>query len=455
MEEENVNIIKFSEKTREELIEEILRLENENEKLKRKLEEKERLEARRRELKVLRLQAIKKHAKTPGQKPGHAGVTRFKPEHIDRTVEQTLKACPDCHHRLSVSQEVLEHRQEDIVPARVEVTLYKKHRYYCRQCRKVVTAPYAADEVPCGYIGPNALIHMIILKYHHALPGNKIVELMKELMGLTITEGAVAQAMQRLSRWLDVEVEVILEAIRSSPVIHMDETGWKVNGKGHWLWAFVNDRLAYYRIEQSRGSKVPRSVVPADYGGVIVSDFYSAYNRLPGKKQRCLVHLMREMRRCYELGEGEEFRRQYRQLRRILRDGITLGEKRQTVREKRYWRRVAQIKRRLLKWTLLDHGDRHLKRLSDRFLRHWHELMTFLEEPGVAYENNLCERMIRQNVIMRNRSYQNRSEKGAKAHEVLMSLLQTMRLQNRNPIKFLREAFLAHRQGNPAAHLII
>ena len=72
-----------------------------------------------------------------------------------------------------------------------------------------------------------------------------------------------------------------------------------------------------------------------------------------------------------------------------------------------------------------------------------------LEHPEVSFNNNLAERMIRHHVILRNRSFQNRSEQGAAAHETLMSLLHTLRLQDKNPLTFLKKAYLKHRQGNP------
>jgi len=63
----------------------------------------------------------------------------------------------------------------------------------------------------------------------------------EELCGLTVTDSALAQALQRLAHWLKVEGEVILGAIRASPFIHIDETGWKIAGQNHWFWTFVND----------------------------------------------------------------------------------------------------------------------------------------------------------------------------------------------------------------------
>ena len=82
-------------------------------------------------------------------------------------------------------------------------------------------------------------------------------------------------------------------------------------------------------------------------------------------------------------------------------------------------------------------------------LKHYREMLTFLKVPGLPSDNNHAERMIRPNVIFRKISFQNMSENGARAHEVLMSLLQTLRLQNVEPSSFFKRAYLSHRQGRP------
>ena len=80
-------------------------------------------------------------------------------------------------------------------------------------------------------------------------------------------------------------------------------------------------------------------------------------------------------------------------------------------------------------------------------------MFTFLQDSAVAWNNNLAERMIRPNVIYRNRSFGNRSSRGAEAHATLMSLIQTMKLQKQNVSDFLQTAFVAHRQGDAASRL--
>lgn len=445
----NDGLLKFSDKSREELIETILRQEKEIETLKKKLQEQEQKEARKKELRFQRLLARAKRPKTPGQKAGHPVLTRSKPKTIDRVVEQTLKYCPDCHHRLSKSQEVIDHIQEDIMPAHPQVTLFKKHRYWCGDCRKLVTAPYAPEEIPHGNLGPNVLMQAVILKYHHGLPFNKIEELFRSLCRFEVTEGGLAQALQRISQWLQVEQGQILKAVRASPHLHMDETGWKISGTNHWLWATVNERLAYYRIAQSRGAKVPKSILPKDYSGILVTDFYSAYNRLPGKKQKCLVHLMREMRSLYLKDQSEAFLKHHKILKRIVADALRLKDTQNQIAVLVYQRRIKRLKTRLFLWSCREYRNKHLKRLAKRFLTHWIHLLTFLEHSDISFNNNLAERMIRHHVILRNRSFQNRSQKGAGAHEILMSLLHTATLQARDPYVFLKKAYLQHRQGNP------
>ena len=71
---------------------------------------------------------------------------------------------------------------------------------------------------------------MVMLEYHYVLPGNKIKAILKDLCGLTVSEGGIAQALQRLGRYLRVEAEVILKQVRQAAIKHADETGWKING---------------------------------------------------------------------------------------------------------------------------------------------------------------------------------------------------------------------------------
>ena len=384
-----------------------------------------------------------------GRKKGHKGSWRPVPEHIDREEPLTLERCPDCKNALGAPYDFEEHIQEDIIPSRVQVTRYLHYRYWCHHCGEHVVAPHAVDEVPHGHLGPMTLAMMVMLKYHYVLPGNKIKAILKDLCGLTVSEGGIAQALQRLGRYLRVESEVILQKVREAAVKHADETGWKVNGVNHWLWAFVDEMWAYYKIDRSRGSKVVKEVLGNPVPGTLVSDFYSAYTVVEGRQQKCLVHLRREMRECRAKGPpggDPKFEGPYKILKRILDDADRLAQGRKKLAALVYKRRVRRIKDRLIDFACAPFENPHWQRLSKRLLLHQKEIFTFLDHPGVPSHNNTAERAIRPHVIIRNRSFQNRTTQGAKAHNTLTSLVGTLILQKRNPLEELRKNYPLHRQ---------
>lgn len=383
----------------------------------------------------------------PGQKPGHEGISRILPANIDETIEQELKTCPRCSSELGQPTETVEHIQEDIIPARVKVTRYRRHRYWCPHCQKIIDAPYHVAEVPSSRIGPNALIQAAILKYNHCLPYRKITEVLKELCGLSISPGALAQSLQRLSQWLNIEQQTILEAIRAGPLVHIDETGWRLDGKNHWLWAFVNEKLAYYRIERSRGRRIVKDTLSDNYNGTIVTDFYGVYFNLPYKRQKCLVHLLRELHKTAQHDTSEKYQLYYKKIKRLVKDAIKLHDDRQNLKACVYQRKFTRIKRRLFMLLGTGYENKNLDRIGKRFSKYWLDMLTFLKEKGVPWNNNLAERLIRPHVIYRNRSFGNRTQEGLKTHETLTSLIQTLLLQKREVFESLKTAFISHRQG--------
>ena len=446
----------LTEKSKEELIDIILdhvrRLE-ELERENRELREKVKTEQQKRNEKFAKPNTSKKRKKHPGQKPGHVGMTRAMPDHIDEIIEETLLECPDCHYPLGESISVEEQVQEDIIPAHVRVRKYRRHKYGCACCGKEVFAPYHPEHVPLGYLDANVLIQAAILKYHHCLPYRKIRELFQELAGITVSPGGLSQALARISHWLGVEKAVLLDAIRGSPQLHVDETGWRLDGKKSWVWALVNERLAYYHVDRSRARKVLRGLLGPDFDGTLISDFFSVYLKLPYRMQKCLVHLPREFHDCAKTDRTVEFVAAYKKIKRLINDARRLHGRHGQIPDGRYVRLRLKLEERLFDFTTAAYTNKNLQRLSKRFVQSWLDMFRFLKDPSLDWNNNRAERMIRPNVIYRNRSYGNRSDRGAEAHGTIMSLMQTLKLQGKNVTESLRMAFLQHRQGNPVPQL--
>ena len=310
------------------------------------------------------------------------------------------------------------------------------------------TISAAPEEIPHSRLGPQVLTHALLLKDVHGLPFNTSRTALQPFANLTVSEGALAQALQRLASWLQVETMALREAIRRSPATHVDETGWKRTGVHHWLWAFVTDRLAYYRIDRSRGSGMPKDVLGPDYGGVVISDCSSAYNRLQSPQQKCWVHLLRELHDCAKTELSEEYRRAHRRLRRVFLDARRLMRQRSRLPLLTVGRRQRRVEARLFAWGATPDHSKTLRRLAGRILKQPQQLLTFLHVAGLPYENNHAERAIRPHVILRHRSYQRRSPTGMATHATLMSLVQTLTRHGRAIGETLRTAYLRHRHGD-------
>jgi hypothetical protein len=279
------------------------------------------------------------------------------------------------------------------------------------------------------------------------LPYRKIRELFQELAGLTVSPGGISQALARISHWLGIEKAVLLEAIRGSPQLHVDETGWRLDGKKSWVWALVNKRLAYYHVDRRRSRKVLKTLLGPDFDGTLISDFFSVYLKLPYRMRKCLIHLLREFHDCAKTDRTVEFVRAYRKIKRLINDARRLHARHGQIPNGKYVRLRLRLEERLFEFTTAVYTNRNLKRLSKRFVRSWLDMFRFLKDPTLDWNNNLAERLIRPNVIYRNRSFGNRSDRGAEAHGTIMSLMQTLRLQGQNVTENLRLAFLRHRQG--------
>ena len=377
---------------------------------------------------------------------GHLGWFRKTPWKIDKIVEVRLDRCPVCGGGdLKECSGVKTHIQEDIVFARPLVTEYRKRRYYCRKCRKAVLGK-ADGEIEHGRIGPLAKALAAYLKYQVKVSDRDIKKMFHELFGLKFTLGSVHGFRNQLKdRCLPVYENLILK-IRRSKFVHADETGWNIDGKSSWLWNFSNKKISVCHIDRSRGGKVPQAILGSSYKGILIVDFYPAYNKVTSAaKQRCLVHLLRDLKRIEECtAENDPERRFAERLKTLVFQAVELSEKRTSLTARSYKLRRDRVVEAFEELKLGDPANKIIHRIVKRLNRHRHECLTFLDEPGIPWHNNLAERMIRPNVLLRKITFGNRSAEGTENHNVLMSIIQTAKLRMLDPLTVLRELVASH-----------
>ena len=384
-----------------------------------------------------------KRGKKIGAKKGHAASRRSKPLKIDLRRQHNLQSCPHCGNE-DLSQRTKKRTRIIIdIPEgfNVETTEHTIERRWCPRCKKIVE-PKVPDALDKCTFGNRILAFSSWLHYGLGSTLSQIVETFNYHLQTPISEGGLVEMWHRLAKVLTPWYEQLKKDALSSAVLHGDETGWRVNGRTHWLWCFGNSDVTYYMIDRSRGSPAINEFFQEYFDGVLITDFWAAYNAVRcADRQMCLVHLLGELKKVamYKDSSGD-WAAFSKKLKRLLRDAIRLWKRREQLDKQLYARRRELIELRLGKLIEAQWDNSQARRLRDRLERYEDYLFTFLDKPYVPFDNNLAERSIRPAVIMRKNSYSNRSEKGALTQSTLMSIFRTLKQRKVNPISTIELA---------------
>ena len=410
--------------------------------------------------------AQKKHPKKPGRKAGHAAALRPAPAKIDVHQQVPLPndesgqvSCPHCKTQLS---KVKHHHRvvEEIIPVKVQTTCYHTISGWCPSCRKHIESrapeqPPAAD-LPHAQLGIHALTWAAVMRVCYRLPLRQITALFQQL-GLKMSAAAISKQLRRMSHWLEGQYHRLKLALRMAGVVHADETGLRINGQNGYIWTLTNAEHTLYHVDRSRGGKVIGALLGKGFGsdgkGTLISDFYGAYRQFKGPQQKCLAHLLRELKDSAiarpEL-EGHAF---FKKCRRLIKEMLKLKEQRGKLKPREYQHQVQLLENRLNKLGQARWDDTDADRLAARLRKYGGQLTTFLHKQEVDGTNNAAERALRPMVVMRKITGGNRSEAGARAWAILASVMRTAQQQGRDVVATIQELLKAHWDGKEATLL--
>jgi transposase len=386
---------------------------------------------------------------------GHPGWVRPKPDRMDRTVHVPAPTiCPHCHcDDLMPMKETKEHFQEDIViRPHTLVTCYQHGQAFCARCnRSVVQA--GEGELLHAPIGPVAKSAAIYLRYRIGISYRKTTELLRELFGLEFVPASALGFDRKAAAQGEPLYEDLREKIRTSDVVHGDETSWRSDGMGHYVWFAGNENLAFFHIDRHRSAQVAQSIFGEDFGGTLVRDRYAAYNGIGVNWQVCLAHLITNAKEISgehallpqtekEAAVGPFCDRFMDLCSRLCAAGDKLNSgdlpwKEAAKIEKRAVTELSNLCKQTLRFKPAEALRSYLAGPEQKFL------FTFLRHPGVPPTNNLAEQSLRHLVIFRKISSGTRSESGLKTHSILPSLVQTARRQGVHPREFLQTLLTA------------
>ncbi len=375
-----------------------------------------------------------------GPPVGHKGISRKKPERVDKTVVLRLDACPHCNGELSELKQIRERYTEDIVPVTLYVTKYIIKQGYCKKCGKIVY-PEVPEVIDNCHFGLHFLLYITYLRYVMNLPDNKIATLLNDIYDAKVSEGTIVEYLKRAARIFGSEYERIKEQMKELKTCHYDDTGQRVKGMNRWLWVFISNEVVLYYSSKSRSKKVVVEILGNDYDGVTVQDFYPSYDKAPGMKQKCWSHLIRDSRDLAEKKKPPPDAKEFHEgLQLIYKDAKEAVKQLQTYEDRgsMYAAFVEKLKNFASKgW---QHDD--IRRLAKRALKYSGELFTFILVPGLEPTNNSAERALRPCVVQNKIWGCHRTNKGAKNRDILMSVIGTMKLQGKSILSSGKEHIL-------------
>src|SRR5216684_2567540 len=231
-----------------------------------------------------------------GGQPGHPGHPRtlVPVDEVDAVVIKP-EQCTRCQAPLTGDDpKPWRHQVIEIPPIEPVVTEYQWHQLVCAACGEVTRAPWP-EGVPSGTYGPRVQATVALCTGSYRLSKRTTRQAMAEVFGVPMSVGTISPLEQATTEALAAPVEEARTYVHEQSVAHLDETSWRQGDKHAWLWVAVTSWVTVFVVRMSRGGQVARELLGERFGGILVTDRYSAYNWYPVRwRQLCWAHLLRD-----------------------------------------------------------------------------------------------------------------------------------------------------------------
>ena len=390
----------------------------------------------------------------PGRKAGAGYGTKARratPPRVDEAHEAPLPpACPGCGGGGIEHTHTAEQYQVEI-PRRPICRRFDVHVGRCLACGKRVQGRHPLQTsdalgAAASQLGPDAQAAATHLNKAAGLSHGKVRALFADLFGVSLSRGGSCQAVLRAGRRCEGTYAAVVAHVRSCDRLSPDETGWRVGGRPAWLHVAAAADAAAYLVHRRRGFDASAQLLGEEFAGAMTHDGWAPYLNFHGAPhQTCLAHLLR---RCGDLLEvatrGAVFFP--RRVKALLKEALAVRDDRDAgggLTAGQAAARADDLQGRMER--LLRPAKTH--RANERFARHlWHNrrhLFTFLRHEGVDATNWRAEQALRPAVVNRKVWGGNRTDRGARAQSVLMTVLHTARLRGTDSMHFLSRLLCA------------
>jgi Transposase IS66 family. len=390
----------------------------------------------------------KKKKKATERKKREKAYTRKKESPTEK-IFHTEEVCTDCSGVLGKPTVSYTRQVIDLPITPYIVTEHVVFKRWCYNCKKCIQPEVnLSDKVlGKGRIGINLAAAIVTMRDRLRLPIAVIQHYLRLFYHLRLSKGEIVQLLHTAAKIGRPTYENLLGDLRKSNVVHADETGGREDGRNGYFWSFSTENIHLLLYRPSRASKVVEEIVGTEseyFQGVLVSDFYAAYNTYQGFHQRCWVHLLRDM---HELKEKHKkhppLNKWAKQVKVIYEEakaytgpdpnsppGLAVEER--ILKQKEFEEKLEKICSPYVTKNAV------MSTLCARIMTFMPELFVFVRFPNVSADNNPAERIIRHTVVARKIQGGTRSQKGSETKSILTSLFDTWSLQGKNPLEQCR-----------------
>ena len=359
--------------------------------------------------------------------------------HPNKVIDIECKRCPSCHKK-SIDQ--IEQRSRLLIDLKFFrtgvkkwITKFHSYRYKCRKCGYVFNSKAFSRGRPYRY-GHALMSWCVYSIFFCGMNMDRTRKALGDTFDIFVDNSRMVRSRRSVSAEYKVLYSAIVESIVQEKILHVDETSVKLIGSEGYVWVLAGMDKVYYFYKPSREGSFLEEMLHS-FSGVLISDFYAAYDSLPCEQQKCLVHFVRDIDEDLlrnpldtELkGMAQEFGSL---LRTIIQTVDRYGLKRRNLRKHK-----PVVLRFLDSVASRDFSSELADKYKKRFQKSGSKMFTFLDHDGVPWNNNNAEHTIKRFAKFRTHANGRFTERSLKEYLVLVSIFETCEFNNVNVLKFL------------------